>query len=449
MYNKKKSTMEDFHPKTYYKFFPEDKNLRGLQYVEGRNVDPIKFDSSKTCGPGGIYYFKFKHFWKYVYFGKIIGVIRIPKRVPIVDLGDKLKSPEIYIEKFYTFEEFLNIHCSDSIIDEAVAEDKDEALRELVKVAKSRELWLKIVRIRYDLISIVPHRIIDRSFYFDMISHDALFLEYVPYYMQDADMADVAVTKNGLSLKHVIAPLRTKELYDKALAQNIGAFDYVPDKFKTQEMCSLALSRYDALKYIPDNFKTEQMCMNAVIRDGWSLEYVPEEMKTYEICVRAMIKTRYVINHVPEKFKTFDFYLEVFTRKSETFDHWIFPEEPAFCLAAVTYRGKALKYVDRDLKTPEVCLAAVTQNGLALQYVETNKKTTAICEAAISQNHEAFKFVHKNIKNEAMCIGVVEQDGMYLEFVPKRLKSLQVCLAALKQNGNAVKFFPKEFLDHK
>ena len=37
-------------------------------------------------------------------------------------------------------------------------------------------------------------------------------------------------------------------------------------------------------KFVPDKFKTQEMCDNAVIRDPKCLEYVPDQFKT-KICV--------------------------------------------------------------------------------------------------------------------------------------------------------------------
>ena len=58
---------------------------------------------------------------------------------------------------------------------------------------------------------------------------------------------------------------------------------YVPDHFKTPEMCNEAVSKKAyMLKYVPD-LKTQKMCEKAVEVDSWQLEYVPDNLKMQEM----------------------------------------------------------------------------------------------------------------------------------------------------------------------
>jgi hypothetical protein len=56
-------------------------------------------------------------------------------------------------------------------------------------------------------------------------------------------------------------------------------------------------------------------------------------------------------------------------------------------LEAVKRDGSALKYIPRNLKTPELCLEAMKSNGLALQYVPKKLRTAKVCLEAIKQNY--------------------------------------------------------------
>ena len=64
---------------------------------------------------------------------------------------------------------------------------------------------------------------------------------------------------------------------------------YVPDHFKTQEMCNKAV-KHDSwmIKYVPDQFKTEEMCKELVTHKAWMLDYVPDRLKTQEMCNKAV-----------------------------------------------------------------------------------------------------------------------------------------------------------------
>ena len=43
-----------------------------------------------------------------------------------------------------------------------------------------------------------------------------------------------------------------------------------------------------ALEYVPEGFKTVELCLAAVEQTGGSLEHVPEVHKTAELCLTAV-----------------------------------------------------------------------------------------------------------------------------------------------------------------
>ena len=56
---------------------------------------------------------------------------------------------------------------------------------------------------------------------------------------------------------------------------------YLPDCFKTVEMCNEVVKRNPWLLkiFVPDHLKTAEMCQKAVEKDPWMLEYVPDHLK--------------------------------------------------------------------------------------------------------------------------------------------------------------------------
>ena len=108
---------------------------------------------------------------------------------------------------------------------------------------------------------------------------------------------------------------------DKKELFNILNYDYwqiyhLPGKFITYEICLMAVSRnylpninkvVDVgigsvdFEFVPEKFKTAELCL-AAIRSGGSLEYVPEELKTEELCRIAVEKRRDLnLKYVPEE----------------------------------------------------------------------------------------------------------------------------------------------------
>ena len=83
---------------------------------------------------------------------------------------------------------------------------------------------------------------------------------------------------------------------------------YVPDCFKTQEMCVKVFN--NILDYsrevddIPDYFKTQEMCDRAIDANPYYLKYVPDCFITQEMCVKAVDANPYYIKYVPDCFIT-------------------------------------------------------------------------------------------------------------------------------------------------
>ena len=58
-------------------------------------------------------------------------------------------------------------------------------------------------------------------------------------------------------------------------------FQYVPDQYKTQQMCDKAILENDGtLTFVPNCSKNEQLCHKAVDNYPHALEFTPESYKT-------------------------------------------------------------------------------------------------------------------------------------------------------------------------
>ena len=81
----------------------------------------------------------------------------------------------------------------------------------------------------------------------------------------------------------------------------------VPDCFKTQELCKVAVSMEpNLLLYVPDCFKTHEMCKEAVHREPYKLRFIPDNLKTREICNEVMRVRPAAFFLIPDSFKTQD-----------------------------------------------------------------------------------------------------------------------------------------------
>ena len=63
-------------------------------------------------------------------------------------------------------------------------------------------------------------------------------------------------------------------------------------------------------------YETAEACLEAVKQCGAALQYVPERFKTFELCVEAVKSGFYVLDEfVPEEFNKEDILMEVIEQK--------------------------------------------------------------------------------------------------------------------------------------
>ena len=81
-------------------------------------------------------------------------------------------------------------------------------------------------------------------------------------------------------LEHVPEHLKTQEMCDKAVWEDLSSLQYVPDHLQTQEMCDDAVREGSCeLDFFLDHFKMQEMCNEAVPIYLYLLEHVPEQLK--------------------------------------------------------------------------------------------------------------------------------------------------------------------------
>ena len=61
------------------------------------------------------------------------------------------------------------------------------------------------------------------------------------------------------------------------------SLEYVPDRFKTHEMCNEAVKAGTwpwVLKYVPGQYITREMCSMVMCMEPWLLKIIPDRFKT-------------------------------------------------------------------------------------------------------------------------------------------------------------------------
>ena len=120
------------------------------------------------------------------------------------------------------------------------------------------------------------------------VEEDPWELKDDPYHFRTEKMCERVVEKNPWYLGYVLDQYKTEEMYNKAVAcippYKLGL---APDDYfkaiMTQriQMCiGITCYRLCMMFFVPDCFKTQEMCNKAVCIYPYSLEFVPGRLKT-------------------------------------------------------------------------------------------------------------------------------------------------------------------------
>ena len=98
-------------------------------------------------------------------------------------------------------------------------------------------------------------------------------------------MSKHAVKKLPYLLRYVPDQYKTQQMCDKVILENGGTLK--SDCYKNQEMCNKAINDYShALEFVPECYKTQKFMMKLSILS--ILKFVPECLMTQEMCDKAV-----------------------------------------------------------------------------------------------------------------------------------------------------------------
>ena len=96
---------------------------------------------------------------------------------------------------------------------------------------------------------------------------------------------------------------------DKVVDDNPDASEFVPDWYKTQEMCDKVADDF----YIALEYKSKEMCDKTISGNPFSLRYVPDQYKTQQMCDKAVADCLTSFKFVPDWFVTSKMVKKLFT----------------------------------------------------------------------------------------------------------------------------------------
>ncbi|MBI5262552.1 MAG: hypothetical protein HY852_12135 [Bradyrhizobium sp.] len=114
-----------------------------------------------------------------------------------------------------------------------------------------------------------------------MVDYSACHLYLIPPELVRDHHVDLALRRDGLSLRYVPEVMRTAARCEQAVRDDGQALEFVPPELVTPALCELAVGNDGiALAYVPAGLRTEALCRRAVLRSrAADLALIPEAFR--------------------------------------------------------------------------------------------------------------------------------------------------------------------------
>ena len=219
-------------------------------FIDGLNIDTVKFNPTGKCLPGGIYFVTIDNWPEWINYNSdimwYIWDVTIPDDALVYDEKNKFKADKIILKN-----RIIIWHNNDLSL----------------AAIKQNGWFLHIVRNPTDEICLAA------------VKQNGLALQHIKNPSDKICLA--AVGQNGCALKYVRNP--TYEICFTSVKQNGYALLYVNNQ--TNEICLAAVKQNGyVLKYV--KHQTDEICLAAVKQNITALEYVKNQ--TREICLAVI-----------------------------------------------------------------------------------------------------------------------------------------------------------------
>ena len=360
-----------------------------------------------------------------------------------------------------------------------------------------------------------------------IVENDGKLLEFVPEeFKDDEEMLMYAIANNREAFKYVPEDKKVEilsKLPHKFRAEHVnwdGVLKEIPKESLSKEMCHELVEKEPRFfTGVPKEFIDEKMCLSIVQQKGfgWYIEFMPDEFKTQEVCDKAVEDVytgKRAMENVPEdkrtpklcdlcvkgnterygNYETDDLrwkaerlmdpmtIIPVNIQTSEMYEiigeKYPYPEHflnyvpqnlitQNLCTELIKRDGRVLDKVPEDMRTQELCLEAMRNRGKISEVPENLRNTemyieylSSVAHSKTGKNVSRFKrfsvterelkvqmFLDKmpaEIKNDEFWKKLVEKNGYYLIYAPSNIKNEELYAKAVKSFPDSIVNIPEE-----
>ena len=296
-------------------------------------------------------------------------------------------------------------------------------------------------------------------------------LDDIPDSFKTYELCQRAVENQGVSLQFVPTRFITEELCNIAVRENSIALIYVPDEFKSEKMIQTAFDNYkdcfnrikgdlsfkerdkawQLLKYVPEVFRTRDICFKAISKSDSNAQYVPPEYIDEEF-INKMIDSPVSREYIPLNYWTKTKIIETLKKDKET------KYQEKFGLNGFPKEIFNYTFFLELVKSEIVDLADICGNEkFASILTKAERESIRNIDLERYYDHER---IYEKIREDGNNIRMLSLDdpkynyysmvavcscGKTLRYIPMEKRDYRMCCAAVEDDPEAMLYVPDEY----
>lgn len=262
------------------------------------------------------------------------------------------------------------------------------------------EYYVEAVKKSWKCMKYMPEKYQTEEFCIPIVTNNPEVMEFI--INQTPLLCDIAVSKNGLSLKHIHFNNITETLCYSAVLSVAIALEFVPEEFQTELVIYTALNKnVNCFKHIIT--KTIELCEYSFNKDKYVfsqiVEFFPEGLSD-QMVNAALERNGMFISHLKETQQTIERCKIAIKANPFCFKH-IIKQTIELSMFALKLNPRILSEI--NVQTLEMCLYAVGRDALAVRDFNTNAADVFIMATFINP-HCVYYIENYQIKRECMDI---------------------------------------------
>lgn len=282
---------------------------------------------------------------------------------------------------------------------------------------RKKELYESIVLLNYNYLNKIPKEYISDELILKLISkyyhylNDYIFIVLKDYLTEE--IFNKLLSEKPYYIKYIPKILITDKIWQN-ISKNIDAFTFIPDEYKTKDMCEKASKFINKISYIPKEYLTIEMCKNIIKNNIREVQYIPDNFLNEDLIIELIKEIGHtVVDYIPSKYLSKEVYKEAFKKNPNYFYFKSIPKEyqsDELWFLVIKNKPAAMQYLEKDipegLLTKEFLLPIISEVPTCIKYIPKKYITKDLLYAVIDLEPTYLKcipktYIDEDLKNHA------------------------------------------------